>query len=64
MFYVICEVDTKDAFFITDGDCVPVAYDTEAEAVTAAKDYSATSLVMKPVARVTKRTTHKVEKIK
>ncbi len=64
MFYVVCEAESKDAFYITDDDGAPQTYSTEADAITAAKDYSGVTLIMKAVARVTDRTTHKVEKIK
>lgn len=64
MFYVLAEPETTQMFIITDDECVPKAFETESAAIDAAKEYSATCLILRPVARVTERITHKVEKIK
>jgi hypothetical protein len=57
--------DTSDACFIVDDDGAPQGKDTEAEAVELAKDYASSStMVLKTVARVSRSTRIKVEKIK
>lgn len=63
-YYVLCDYECSDGFFVTGEHAEPRAFDTEAEAVTEAKDYSSPSLVLQAVARVTEVTKHKVEKIK
>jgi hypothetical protein len=63
MFYVI-EYENKDAFLISDDDGAPEAFSTEVDAIAKAKEFCGTALILKAVARVTKKTTHKVEKIK
>jgi hypothetical protein len=63
-FFIFSEVESSDAFFVSDGNGVPTPYETESDAIAAAKEYSATSLILRSVAQVTERTTYKVEKIK
>lgn len=64
MYLVLCDSDSKDAFFVTDDDAVPMKYDTEAAAISSAKEYSGETLVLRAVLRITDVTRHKVEKIK
>lgn len=62
-FYVIAEPTTTDAYIWTDDNGAPKAYDTETEAVDAAKEAGDGAIVVKAVARVkeTHRTT--IEKL-
>lgn len=64
MFFVLLEHDTKNACIVCDDDAVPQRYQTEAEAILSAKEYSGETLVLRAVARVTDVTRYKVEKIK
>lgn len=62
-FYVIGDYESSDAYVVCDDNGVPQAFDSEEAAVETAKMYT-TSLVLKSAARVTERTTYKVEKLK
>lgn len=63
MFYIGCDTDSADAFWLVDDDGKPLAFKTEAEAVTSAKDYCVTSLIFKAVTSVTEKTTYTVKKL-
>jgi hypothetical protein len=62
-FFVFC-VDGVNSFYHCDDDGVPVAFDAPDDAVTAAKGYSGELLILRSVAKVTQRTTYRVETIK
>lgn len=62
-YFVFCNANTTEAFYDSDEDGLPTPYDTEAEAVAAAKGFDSTSLIVRSVASVIKRTSYKVEKI-
>lgn len=65
MFYVIVDPENKeDAFYLTDDGGHIRTFETEDEAATASKDYSGPSIVLRPIIKVTQKTTYKVEKIK
>lgn len=64
MFYILIESDTGNACFISDDDAIPRPFESEGDAVKEAKDYSGNTLILKAVASVTDKTTHKVTKLK
>lgn len=65
MFYILLNPDNiKDRCFVSDDDCLTLSFDTELEAIEAAKEYSGTMEILKPVTRITEKTTRKYKKIK
>lgn len=61
-FYVLVDPESTDAFFDTR-DEVPASYDSEGEAIAAAKNYSVTTYVLKATAVVIPVERHKVTKL-
>ena len=61
-YYVIVDHEGSDAFIESVMD-QPTVFDTEAEAIAAAKNYSAECLVLKSTAVVTPVEKHKVTKL-
>lgn len=64
MFAVLCDHASKEAFFVIDDDGAPKLFPTEAEAISSAKEYCGSTLVLRATARVTDVTKYKVEKLK
>lgn len=65
MFYVLLEPDDRDnTCLISDDDCKVIAFATEEAAIEASKEYNGTMDILKPVARITEKTTRKITKIK
>lgn len=64
MFYVLLDPDSAERSFICDDDCLTLSFDTEEAALEATKEYSGTMEILKPVVRITEKTTRKVTKIK
>jgi len=63
MFYVIADIDNKEAFWLTDSDYQPAQYITEAEAVAAAKEACLSVTILKAVATVKEKMTFTVTKL-
>lgn len=63
-YYVLVDEEGSDAFVSCDDNGVPRAFETETEALDECKSYSGSSLILRPVARVTEKTTYKVERFK
>jgi hypothetical protein len=61
-FFVIVDPESTDAFIDTV-DEAPKGYESEAEAIAAAKNYSAVCYVVKAVVAVTPVERHKVTKL-
>lgn len=61
-FFVIVDPESSDAFLDAGGDH-PTAYDSEVEAIAAAKNYSVTAYVVKATASVIPVERHKVTKL-
>jgi hypothetical protein len=61
-FFVIVDPESTDAFIDTV-DEVPKAYESEAEAIAAAKNYSVFCYVVKAVVAITPVERHKVTKL-
>lgn len=62
-FYILSSYDNHGGFFYCDDDGVPTPFDTEEEAVEAAKAY-APALVLKAVTNITETRRLKVERLK
>lgn len=62
--FFVFHVDGVDSFYHCDDDGAPVIFATQADAVTAAKEYGGETFVLRSVAKVTEKTTHTVETIK
>lgn len=59
--FFVFKVDGTDSFYHCDNDGAPIVFDTQADAVTKAKEYSGEILILRAVAKVTERATYKVE---
>lgn len=65
MFYVFVNPESEnDCFYVCDDDGKLTEYGSMAEAIEEAKGHASPSIVVKAVARVTQKTTHKVVTLK